>query len=145
MTPERFQQLLAAYGSRTARWPEAEREAAEALLRESATAKSWLEAEAELDLALAEWQPSSLEPDLSRRLLEIPVRYPASKPKRWPFRTLWAPGLGWAAAAAFGLMLGSCDDSFEATTATASVASAAQDTVVAAALGAFNELEEFEP
>lgn len=105
---ERFQRLLAAYGARRELWPAAERPAAERLLESSSEARALLVREEDLDtglMALAALTPE-LTPALSRKLAEIPLR---SAPKRsfWPFGRVWVPAAAWAAAAVFGIAVGS--------------------------------------
>lgn len=53
MTPERLSQILAAYGAAPARWPEAEREAAERLLARDPAAARAARQEAGLDVLLS--------------------------------------------------------------------------------------------
>jgi hypothetical protein len=101
---DRLRALVAAYGSDLGRFPEGEREAARALVRESAEARALVEAEAGLDERLARVAAPDLPADLRRRLLEIPIRAP--RPKAWPFATRWVPALSWATAAAVGVWLG---------------------------------------
>ncbi|MFD1191920.1 hypothetical protein ACFQ27_15115, partial [Phenylobacterium conjunctum] len=58
MTPERFEELAEAYGGETARWPQAEREAAAALMAGrpdfAQAALAWADA---LDEVLDAWRP----------------------------------------------------------------------------------------
>ncbi|MEM5299575.1 hypothetical protein VSR82_35350 [Burkholderia sp. JPY481] len=99
MTPERFQQIVAAYGADARRWPERERAAAlqwarahrdeaDAALSDAAGLDAWL---------AADWiEPPSLE--LQRRIIDgAPARRPAA---RWRF---WWSG---AAVAGVGLLGG---------------------------------------
>ncbi|MBB5404980.1 hypothetical protein OKW50_004507 [Paraburkholderia youngii] len=99
MTPERFHQIVAAYGADARRWPEREREAAQewarahrdeadAVLSDSAGLDAWLAAD--------RIEPPSLE--LQRRIIDgAPSRRPAA---RW---RLWWSG---AAVAGVGLLGG---------------------------------------
>jgi hypothetical protein len=99
MTPERFHQIVAAYGADARRWPEREREAAQAwarahrseadaVLRDAAGLDAWLAAD--------QLEPPSLE--LQRRIIDAaPSRRPAA---RW---RLWWSG---AAVAGVGLLGG---------------------------------------
>ncbi|NVH75630.1 hypothetical protein FSB08_24585 [Paraburkholderia sp. JPY432] len=99
MTPERFHQIVAAYGADARRWPEREREAAQewarahrdeadAVLSDSAGLDAWLDAD--------RIEPPSLE--LQRRIIDgAPSRRPAA---RW---RLWWSG---AAVAGVGLLGG---------------------------------------
>jgi len=112
MTPpamplQRFIELVAAYGSQLSRFPEAERAAAEVLLRTSEPARAALAREVSLDRALSTFVEPALAPELERRLNEIPIRLPVLRRARWPFRAPWAPLVGWAAAAALGVAFGS--------------------------------------
>jgi len=52
MTPERFRQIVEAYGAAPRRWPETERAAAEAFARGNAKARDMLAREADLDRRL---------------------------------------------------------------------------------------------
>ncbi|WP_233835427.1 hypothetical protein [Paraburkholderia sp. ZP32-5] len=103
MTPERFHQIVAAYGADARRWPEREREAAQAWARaHRGEADAALDDAAGLDawLAASQLEPPSLElqcrvidaaPDENRR------RRPAAR------RRLWWSG---AAVAGVGLLGG---------------------------------------
>jgi hypothetical protein len=105
---ERFQRLLAAYGARRELWPAAERPAAELLLDASSEARALLSREEELDQGLMQLAALSPELDatLSRKLAEIPLRN-ARKRALWPFGRVWVPAAAWAAAAVFGIAVGS--------------------------------------
>lgn len=107
LTLTRFRALAEAYGSDLGRWPEGEREAARELLERSAEARELLAAERSLDEAFASLAAPPLPPGLQERLARVPdeVRAPR-RLLRLPRRTLVAPALGWAAAAALGLWLG---------------------------------------
>ncbi|ADG17837.1 hypothetical protein [Paraburkholderia atlantica] len=99
MTPERFHQIVAAYGADARRWPEREREAAQewarahrdeadAVLIDAAGLDAWLAAD--------RIEPPSLE--LQRRVIDgAPARRPTA---RWRF---WWSG---AAVAGVGLLGG---------------------------------------
>jgi hypothetical protein len=104
-TIERFETLLAAYGTRLELWPEAERDAARKLLESSSEARQLLHGEAGLDALFAAAQAPELSPDFSRRLAELPLKH-AQPRKLWPFRSVWLPAAAWAAAAVFGVLLG---------------------------------------
>jgi hypothetical protein len=99
MTPERFHQIVAAYGADARRWPEREREAAQAWARaHRVEADAVLSDAAGLDawLAADQLEPPSLE--LQRRIIDgAPSRRPAP---RW---RLWWSG---AAVAGVGLLGG---------------------------------------
>jgi hypothetical protein len=105
---ERFQRLLAAYGARRELWPRPERAPAERLLETSSEARALLSREEDLDaglMALASLSPE-LDPGLSRKLAQIPLRNPRER-RFWPFRRVWVPAAAWAAAAMFGVAVGS--------------------------------------
>ncbi len=65
----RFRDLLDAFGAEPLRWPEAERDAALALLESSAEARAALEAEARFDALLDEGPALAPSPALARRIL----------------------------------------------------------------------------
>jgi hypothetical protein len=149
MTLSRFRTLVEAYGSELARWPERERARAQALLESSEPARAALAEEAELDHALSALSTPNLSDALARRLNEIPVRTPVKPRTRLPFKRLWAPALGWAAAAALGIALGNFADDEDDTLADASQVTAvaspepapSDDALASLALG-FADLEE---
>ena len=75
MALRRFQSLAGSYGADLQRWPEAERDAARALLRDSPAARSVLAAAQRLDAAIvaassqeraATWQPGEADAALTR-------------------------------------------------------------------------------
>lgn len=68
MTAERLNQIIAAYGSEPSRWPESEREAAQAALAAADTAL--LREAAAVDAALEAWSVSETTPDLAARIVE---------------------------------------------------------------------------
>jgi hypothetical protein len=112
---ERFKALLAAYGARPERFPEDEREAALALLASSEVAQSLARAEAALDSVFALAPAPQLSPNLARKLAELPIR--KAHPERRSRRAAWFTGLGWAAAAAFGVFWGARTEALETTSA----------------------------
>jgi hypothetical protein len=151
LTLQRFLELVEAYGGELSRWPAAEREAAAALVRVSEPARAALAAEAELDQVLTRFASPDLSPALARRLNEIPIRAPQAKRARWPFQRVWAPALGWAAAAALGVALGSGigwdsdespSDSGQASMDAADAPSPSDEALASLALGSFDDLEE---
>ena len=136
---ERFASLLDAYGARLERWPESEARAARALLEVSERAQEMLREEAKFEGQLDALEISPLSPELAGRLAQIPLG--AQKTRAiWPFGSLWAPALGWAAAAAIGLWIGAhaAEDTDEQDTA------GTRDEVelVQLTTGAFAELED---
>jgi len=68
MSAERLNRIIAAYGSEPWRWPEAEREAAQALLAQGDGAL--LREAAAIDAALDAWQPAEPGPELAARIVE---------------------------------------------------------------------------
>lgn len=97
---ERFEQIIDAYGAEPARWPEAERLQAEALLADNAEARAMVRRAEEIDAwlnAASSHAPSDL---LARRVLK------AAPGARGGGVFGWASATGWAAAAAAGLVLG---------------------------------------
>lgn len=56
MTPERFREIVEAYGAAPRRWPETERAAAEAFARGNAEARHMLAREADLDRRLGAYR-----------------------------------------------------------------------------------------
>jgi hypothetical protein len=148
---ERFKELLAAYGGRPERFPDGEREAALALLATSEQARALSAAESALDDAFATVTASELSPSLARKLAELPVRHPRAE-RHSRFAQLFT-GLGWAAAAAFGVIWGAHSEALDnanvneaAETATASSSAdelAEEDAeLIELALGAVPQLEE---
>lgn len=103
MTPDRFADLAQAWGARIARWPAAERDAAEQLLRRTPMLQAVLDRESALDHALdAHWVPA---PD---RALAAAVEASAPRPNparvRRPWLAWW-PSAGWFGAGVAGLSL----------------------------------------
>ncbi|MGC4095061.1 MAG: hypothetical protein QM756_45510 [Polyangiaceae bacterium] len=150
MTLQRFRELASAYGARLERWPAPERALAEQLLAGSVEARTLLAEEGALDDLLSLATPPDVSADLSRRLAEVPVRNPQatfSLFKRW----LWAPLVGWGAAAALGVVLGisfaDVEDDTTTTTASADVSAeqSNDDALDALALGDVTNWEDTEP
>ncbi len=111
MTVERFVDLAEIYGGDVARWPEAEREIARALLAAEPVRLEALLADAArldrlLDLAPAQSADAAL---LGRLIAAAPQ--PASAMQRWLAGTGAALGLGFAALAgvAVGVAIGQAD------------------------------------
>ncbi len=104
MTPERFEALADAFGGDLARWPDAERDAAAAMLAaEPAWAGATLARAGELDAVLDAFAAPRADGALAER---IAAAAPARR-RRW--RVWLAPaglGVGLAAACAAGVMLG---------------------------------------
>jgi len=150
MTLQRFLRLVEAYGSQLSRFPEAERGAAEALLRISEPARAALTEEAGLDSLLDTFTTPDLSPALLRKINEIPVRMPVTRRARWPLQRLWAPAFGWAAAAALGVILGTTiaenddawSDSSDTDAQTSAEQSPSDEALAELALGSFADFEE---
>jgi hypothetical protein len=98
MTPQRFAEIVQAYGADPVRWPPSERAAAEAFALTQPEAASLSEART-LDLMLATYVVTP--PD------DLAARIAAALPKREDWRR-WAGGLGagLAAACAAGVLFG---------------------------------------
>jgi hypothetical protein len=152
---ERFKELLAAYGGRPERFPEREREAAVALLEGSEVARGLLVAESALDEVFAVAPAPELSSSLARKLAELPIRHPQAE-RRSRFAGLFT-ALGWAAAAAVGVIWGAHSEALDSAksgnTAETSTSSAASEApldegadedaeLVELALGAVTQLEE---
>lgn len=110
LTMAAFRRLAAAYGADLARWPEAQREEAQALLAHMPEAQNWLRREAGLDAALARLAlPAPGEADLARLRAGVAARLATP-----PQRRSWIPALprwswltaGAGSAVAAGLMVG---------------------------------------
>lgn len=108
---ERFKALLAAYGARPERFPEGELAAAVALLETSEQARALALAESALDDVFAQAPAVELSPGFARKLAELPVRHPRGE-RRSRFAPLFT-ALGWAAAAAFGVVWGARSEALE--------------------------------
>jgi hypothetical protein len=114
MNVKRLEQILAAYGAKSERWPEAERDIALALLIRDAHAQQLLRDARRLD-GLLDSLPT-LEPvldasSLAARLSEHPqetgnVRPPATTRRRWNIPFIMPNLIGLAAAAAAGFWIG---------------------------------------
>lgn len=103
MTPERFADLAQAWGSRIARWPAAERDAAEQLLWRTPMLQAVLDREARLDRALDAHTVPAPGP-----ALVAAVEAGAPRPTRVPVRRPWTggwPSAGWSGAGVAGLGL----------------------------------------
>lgn len=72
----RVRALLEQYGASLERFPEAEREAAAALIAQTPSLQALQAQVAELDAWLAAPTPTGPSADLRRRVAEIPLRYP---------------------------------------------------------------------
>jgi hypothetical protein len=104
MDIERYRSLAEAYGSDPRRWPEGQREAAEAFqAREPEAARRVLGEAALLDEALDAWRPPAVDHALRERVLAGAPRARAGLTGRFGF---WLSGAGLAAACAAGVVVG---------------------------------------
>lgn len=103
------------------------------------------EEDRELDRALSALSVPELPAELERRLAEIPER---GQVRRFPGRSWRASALGWAAAAAIGLVIGALTaesepvDTASLDTQSLDDGSLAEDETLALTVGSFTELEE---
>ncbi|MDQ8016062.1 MAG: hypothetical protein AAGD03_03775 [Bordetella sp.] len=103
MTPERFADLAQAWGARIARWPAAERDAAEQLLRHTPMLQAVLDREAALDHALDAHRVPAPGSALAAAVESSAPRPNPARVRR-P-RTAWWPSAGWSGAGVAGLGL----------------------------------------
>lgn len=89
MTLARFRELLDAYGVRSEGWPNAERAAAEAFLRDNSEAQRVLSEAEPLDAWLDCYEVPEIAPTLRARVLEVPV-VAARKRRSFGWRLAWA-------------------------------------------------------
>ncbi|WP_421937554.1 hypothetical protein [Phenylobacterium sp.] len=109
MTPKRFETLAEAYGGDVARWPEADREAAAAVMAaEPAWAETILSRAGELDAALATYASPHASAGLVDRIAAAAPLVPVPPaPPRWMGWLLpVGMGAGLAAACAAGVVMG---------------------------------------
>ncbi len=105
MTSERFEALAEAYGGETARWPQAEREAAAAVMAgQPDFARAVLARADALDEMLDAWRPAPASAALLERVLAQAPRHRATGLAAWIWRG--AVGAGLAGACAAGLLMG---------------------------------------
>lgn len=123
ITLERFSAIVEAYGASPARWPAAERGAAEALAASSAEARSLLAAAGALDAALAAAPVETPSAALAARLMAARPRaiagVPAARPRStfrelietiWPYGSLALPTGALAASIMLGVAVGSLSE-----------------------------------
>lgn len=119
MTPDRFRELLDAYGAEPARWPENEREAALAFANADASAGAMLDETKRLDALIAGMQIKPPVIDTARivaaatRLAQEPdtsnvVAFAAKRRVARPVM-MWARGAALAAATVCGFVIGMSD------------------------------------
>ncbi|MBX3504940.1 MAG: hypothetical protein KF895_05635 [Parvibaculum sp.] len=123
ITLERFSAIVEAYGASPARWPEAERGAAEAFAASSAEARSLLAVAGALDAALAAAPVEAPSAALVARLMAARPRAagaaPAAKPRSafrelidtiWPYGSPALPTGALAASIMLGIAVGSVSE-----------------------------------
>lgn len=107
MDVERFETLALAYGGDLRRWPESDRDAAEAFrLRSPEAARAVLGAAGDLDVVLHAWSPPVVPAGLRERVLAsapAPKARPAAAPRGFRY---WLSGAGFAAVAVAGVIVG---------------------------------------
>lgn len=108
MNEQRLQQLVDAYGGDLRRWPEAEREAAQALIKAAPEIAVRLDAGRQLDDLLFASRPPVVSRDLRDQVLATAMTAgPAPRRFRiWRDRLALVFGAGWAAAACAGVAAG---------------------------------------
>jgi hypothetical protein len=108
MDADRFRALALSYGGTITRWPQAERQAAEAFLARCPDAARWLDRERALDGHLDVLVTVEASPRLFRSIAEIPLRHEAVSNARawWPLPRLRNAIAVVAAAAAVGAAAG---------------------------------------
>jgi hypothetical protein len=102
MNQDRFQQMIDAFGGEPARWPAADRAAAELYLAALPDARAALAEAHALDQALDAWVSPSVSAALREQIL---ARAPMSS-MIWAWPKLWLSGAGLAAACAAGAVVG---------------------------------------
>lgn len=106
MTPERFKDLVAAWGADRRRWPEAERAAAETFAsRHPDLALPTLTQGDQIDALLFASATPRVSTELRDRVL-AGAGQAARAGRRWLDRLTVAVGVGWAAAACAGVVAG---------------------------------------
>lgn len=104
----RFAEILDAYGADPRRWPDAERDAAAALLAASQDARSLRDDAAALDMLLDLSAAPAPSPELMADILAgaAPRGLRAWLADFWPFGPAWQPASAFAAAAILGIAVG---------------------------------------
>lgn len=100
--------ILDAYGADPGRWPEAERDAAGALLADSAEAMALRDAAAALDTVLNAVAAPAPSPELMADILTAaePSGWRGWVAGFWPFGPVWQPVSALATAAVLGIAIG---------------------------------------
>jgi len=106
VTHDRVLALIAAYGGDPARWPEAEREAAVALMSGDPALAHAAEDARTLDLTLDTLATPHPDPALRVALKEIPERGIGLMDLITGWVGVWRPAAGLAAAAVLGIVIG---------------------------------------
>jgi hypothetical protein len=101
MTFERFAALLDAYGAEPRRWPDNERDAAQALVRADPRAASLMDEAAYIDDLLYAYRVPAPSPALVAAVIARAPR------RRWTRARLWWAALGLGLAGAGGALAGS--------------------------------------
>lgn len=155
---QRLEEIVGAWGASPARWPEAERGAAEALLAASAEARRLVAAAQRLDSLLDAAPVDAPSEALMARLLAARPRAVAEAPRRtpesrnrwrglleavWPYGSPAIPAGTLAASIMLGVMIGSSGDYSPLTDTTAIAAEAADDQLIALAMADIDWPEEW--
>lgn len=145
MDMARFQALLDAYGAWPARWPEAERAAAEALMAVNPAARAARRQALPFDAMLDTLTPPSLPAGLADRIMAaVPDRAPVPVPVEARVAANsnvrpWPMALALAASAAIGLWVGIAAGPLTGNATAGDLASLDQQEVVALAFGPLAE------
>ncbi len=99
-TMEQFERLLDTHGAELARWPQAERTFAKALLESNPAAVALLADYQEFEASLNQLAPIAASPELRRQVFEIPLRHPKASTLMGTFFSRW-----WLPALAAGCVL----------------------------------------
>lgn len=108
MEPRRLAEILDAYGADPSRWPDAERDAAGALLADPAGATAPRDAAAALDTVLNAVVAPAPSPELMADILAsaAPSGWRRWAAEFWPFGPVWQPVSALATAAVLGIVIG---------------------------------------
>lgn len=141
MDMARFQALLDAYGASPARWPDAERAAAEAFMAVHPPARAARRQALPFDAMLDTLTPPPLPADLAARIMAaVPDRQPVPVPVAANSNVRpWPMALALAASAAIGLWVGIAAGPLTGNATAGDLASLDQQEVVALAFGPLAE------